>query len=388
MTVMIGTTLLVVYLTSLMEVHKQAFYVNTTGVNDHELEIRNGHLAYYDRWLYVLIVSSLIFVSGFRSGFVDTPTYRFMFNNVPNTLETMFAEKFDLFNEYGFTLFMAALRQISTDSQILILATTIIIIGIELYLLQKYAIDLPFSLLIFFFMAYVDSMNVIRQLMAGALFLLTIPLIQKRRFFLYCVVVALLCTLHASAIICLPLYFLLNGKVFNFGMKIIVAVIGVCYLFPSLINVIVNTIFGEDSKYSGYFDGWAGMGMIRLLVQLAPLGLLIFYELRKKAADCQDNFELQPYYQIFANMVILNGALNLIGTRLLLLTRLSLYVSFGGIILVPYLLFQLFKSKDYWIMKFIVLLAYLIFFIVQLVNFDADNYLSGIRFIFWEETTP
>lgn len=389
MPVMIGTTLLVVYLTILMEFHKRPFYTNAVIANDQELEIRNGHIAYYDRWLYVLLGGSLIFVSGFRYGFVDTPAYRFMFDHVPTTLEAMFTEPFDLSKEYGFTLFMAVLRQITTNSQILILVTTIIIIGIEFYLLQKYAIDLPFSLLIFFFMEYIDSMNIVRQLMAGMFFLLAIPLIKKKRFLSYCVVIALLCTIHMSAIVCLPLYFLLNGKVFHRAMKVTVALIFICYLLPALINTIVNTIFGADSKYAEYFNGeFVGMGIVRLLVQVAPLGLLFLYEWRKHAANCQDQVEAQPYYQIFANMMILNGALNLIGTRLVLLSRLTVYVSFGSIVLIPYLLFQLFKSKDYQIIKIIVLLAYLIFFIIQLINFNADNYLNGIRFVFWEEATP
>lgn len=382
MTVMIGITIVVMYLVLLIEFQKQPVYVGQEHLN-----LQTGRLAHYNFWLYIFLAISLIFVSGFRYGFVDTPVYRAMFDNVPTELVILKTEGFDLFKEYGFTFFMSGLRHISTNSQILLLVTSTIIIGVELFLLKKYAFDLPFSFLIFFFMEYVDSMNGIRQVMVGMLFLLTIPLIRQRRFLPYCLVILLLCTMHVSAIICLPLYFLVDKRMFHPAMLITIGIVIICYLYPPLINSLVDTLFGSDSKYATYFDeAMTGMSTMRLLVQLAPLALLVFYEVRKRLRGLQNQAEPLKYYQIFANLVILNAAFSLLAIRLVSLARLSIYVSFGNIILVPYLLYRLFNERDYRVLKILVLLAYFFFFVYQLYSYDTGHYLDSIRLIFWEES--
>lgn len=384
MLVMVGVTAIIIYLVLLMEFHKEAYIALDT--SDAQSQIRDGRLARYNNWLWGLIAVSMMFVSAFRVGFVDTPVYRYMFDQVPTELAALMETGWDSSKEYGFTLFMAGLRLISDNSQILIIVTSILIIGIQMYLLKRYAVDIPFSLLMLFFLEFVDSMNGVRQIMVGLLFLLTIPLIKKRRLLSYLIVILLLSTMHMSAIICLPLYFILNKPVFHPLMLAASGIILAAYFYPPMVSSVVDVLFGSESKYADYFNaGLIGMSNMRMLVQMVPLALLVIYEIRKRQRDLQNQPEAQLDYQIFANMVVLNALLNLLATRLVLLSRLSIYVSFGSIIMVPYLLFQLTADKDYRLIKKIALIAYFIFFVYQLMSFDSGNLLIGIRFIFWEE---
>lgn len=332
--------------------------------------------------LFFLSLGFLIFISGFRVGFVDTPIYRWMFDISGESFRELQEFGWDFSKEYGFVIFMNLLRMISQNSQILILVSATIILAIEFGLLKKYSIDFSFSLLLFFFLEFLDSMNGIRQILAAMIFLTALPLIKKQKFIPYLLIILLLSTFHLSILLCLPLYFILNKKWSHPFLIGTVAVILICYFNFGLMENLVSLLFGSDGKYNQYLNSSevGQMGIPRLLVQSVPLGLLVFYEYRKRSNPVEEF----AYYQIFSNLLLFNALFNLLGTKVVLLARLSVYFSFATTIMIPYLLWQILPKKDYFIIKQLVLLLYLVYFGVQIYNFDQGNYMQGIRLIFWE----
>lgn len=369
---MIFTTCVMVYLYVLMELQQKNALVE--GIENPKIKP--------SATLIFLSLALLVFISGFRVGFVDTPVYRWMFDISGQSLKEMQEFGWDISKEYGFVLFMNLLRSISQNSQILILVSALLILSIEFGLLKKHSIDFSFSLLLFFFLEFLDSMNGIRQILVAMIFLSALPLIKKRKFIPYLLLLLLLSTFHLSVLICLPFYFILDKKWSHPLVLATVGIILVSYLNFGLLENIVSLLFGSNGKYNQYLNTAevGQMGLPRLLVQCVPVVLVLFYEHLKRKKEVQEF----AYYQIFCNLLLFNALFNLLGTRIVLLARLSVYFSFATSIMIPYLLWQILPKKDYFIMKQAVLLMYLIYFGVQMYNFDQGNYMIGIRLIFWE----
>src|SRR5699024_1613688 len=65
---------------------------------------------------------------------------------------------------------------------------------------------------------YNQSFNIIRQSLAIAIVMLTIKLINDRKPFKYTMVVLLAASFHYTALIFLPIYWLVNGRVKGLGI--------------------------------------------------------------------------------------------------------------------------------------------------------------------------
>lgn len=329
----------------------------------------------------------LIFSAGFRIGFIDTPAYRMMFDQIDISLAELTEFGWEYSKEYGFTFFMYALRLISKNSQILIFICSMLIISFNFYLIKKYTIDLSFSLLLFFFTEYLDSMNIMRQVLVIALSLLMIPWMRKGYFFYYLFGILLLSTIHVSVLLWLPFYFIFRKPVFHPTVIISSIVILLLLFFPYLTGIVTSTLFGENSNYHEYFQSTLydyGVGIPRLMIQLAPGFLLLFYELRKRYKK-QQQIETLLDYNIWANMLIISSLLTLLGIQTVILSRLSTYFSFSSIIIVPYIAKQLFEEKDYKILRWVIIGLYFIFFIFEVDKFNRGEYLSELNLIFWTE---
>ncbi|MFV0560945.1 MAG: EpsG family protein [Enterococcus sp.] len=340
----------------------------------------------YKPILYGFLFFLLLAVASFRTGFIDTPTYRRLFEEAGNQWTVLMEQGISFESEFGFVLLMNGLNKITDNSQILLFFCALVILGTAFYMIKRYSVDIIFSFLLFLFLEYVDGMNIVRQVFVGALFLLTLPLIQKKYFWRYVVVILLVSTIHMSAVICIPLYFLLRKRPSSVPILLLIGVGLALYLYPSLLEQIVEGFFGTSSKYATYFheSEWQyGISPFRLLVQGAPLCLLLIYEWKQRTAKKVDEEE-SPYYCIFANMMILNFLCNLLGSNMVILARVAAYFSFASVLMIPYLLQRLLTKESYAIVRWIVLLLYGLFFIYQLVSYQADGFLNGLEPIFWE----
>lgn len=102
------------------------------------------------------------------------------------------------------------------------------------------------------------SFNVVRQCIVIATFAYAIWYIEERKFWKYAVLICLAATIHITALVYFPLYFIADRKlVRRFKLRTYIIMIVAYLLLRRYIPDILNVLF-EGTKYANYLSGyWA-----------------------------------------------------------------------------------------------------------------------------------
>ncbi|GIM28750.1 transmembrane protein EpsG [Clostridium polyendosporum] len=279
------------------------------------------------RFSTFIILTIIILISGFRSpnsiGDTGTYTYTYRLINVnPHLLDNS--------KDYGFTLIMILLNKISRNPQILIFFTAFITNLFIILALYKYA--KPFALGIYLYFGtvlYYVTMNGIRQSMAAAILFWAVRYVINNQWKTYFIIVILVSTLHGSAVIFLPLYFLVRKEVWNrtFWAVFFISVMLVVAFRPML-GIIVK--FLETTQYSNYGRDMANnsssVNLIRLSVTFVPI--VLAYLVKDKVRN------QWPESSVFIYMSLFNCIFMLFSTQYLYFYRLCIYFELYNLILI------------------------------------------------------
>lgn len=227
-----------------------------------------------NKFFYIVAVLILIFVAGLREGIGDTWNYRNIFESaVPSV--SFYLKQFNTLSEYGFWVTLAFIKQyISTDSQVFIFIYASITIGLISYTLYKNCDPAELGLYFFITMGgYLVVMNGMRQYLASAIIFSAFPLIKQKKWYLYFPIVYVASTIHSSAIIMIPLYFLLDKKAWG-STTILFLVVGVgLYVTYNVTGPMIADLLQETS-YGHYGESLisneGGANFIRAVVAFVP----------------------------------------------------------------------------------------------------------------------
>lgn len=308
-----------------------------------------------------LVFIALLVVSGFRRDFIDTNTYRLMFNNVGTSFEYALNQ-----TDKGFFLLMALLNYISSNSQIMVFVSSLIILVLVIKTLIRYSSDLKLSIYLFVASGfYAVSMNGIRQYIAVAISFAALPLLIKERKGLLIVTILLASMFHSSAVIFFLVFFFAHVRVFSKRYFIILASV---VLFLSSSSVLAPWLFTflEGSHYTVYLNdvisGSVGAGFIRMIVEAAPVLLaFILYILSDKTI-----FYTNKLLAISVNLSMLNLLFYILSLQTWIFARVGLYFQTFNLILIPLLINLFFNNKDKLFVKSIIYILYTIYFIYQM----------------------
>lgn len=273
----------------------------------------------------------LIIVAGLRSNIGDTGTYMFSFqNNIPNNWKDFF-RTVDYEGDWGFNLFQTMIKQtFGNDPQNLIFICSFITISCIFITFYKYADRLELS--VFYFITagnYLVTMNGIRQYLVSAILFLAFPLIIKKKWYYYIPLVLLLSTMHKSALIFIPLYFVVNAKAWGTITKwILITGAGLFLTYP-VSGPIIAEILGE-SQYGHYGDmlmsSGSGANILRVLVYAVPVVLAYLGKENEKMLA-------KPEYNLIVNMSCINLVFILLATKYWIYARFNMYFSLYAILL-------------------------------------------------------
>lgn len=158
--------------------------------------------------------------------------------------------------ELGWMIMNKILCVIWNNPRFLLLVTSIGIVGGYFYAIKKYSPMIGLSVILFYFTTYAQSLFVLRQHLAIALCLLAVPYILQRKQKKFLLLVFLAFSLHMSAIIFLPIYYLYNLQVdYKFwGLFIVALVIGTMLMQSVSAWIYANTWYGayEDADVSNF----------------------------------------------------------------------------------------------------------------------------------------
>lgn len=273
----------------------------------------------------------LIFVAGLREGVGDTGAYRLSFiNNIPNNLKDFF-RTVEYKGDWGFNLFQTVIKQIfGSEAQYMIFICSFITIGCIFVAFYKYSDQL--ELAVFYFITagnYLVTMNGIRQYLVSAILFLAFPLVVRRKWYYYFPLVLILSTMHKSALIFIPLYFVINAKAWGTITKwILVAGVGLFLTYP-VSGPMIAKFLGE-SQYGHYGDmlmsSGGGANFLRVLVYAVPV--VLAYQ-----GKTNEKMLAKPEYNLVVNMSCVNLIFILLATKYWIYARFNVYFSLYAIIL-------------------------------------------------------
>lgn len=317
----------------------------------------------------VLAVLPYIIWAGFRGDVADTYLYRKLFNEMPTSLSNIVEYMSTINKDKGFSVLSVIIKSIiGNNSIIYFMIFAVFQLGILIFIFRKYSCDYWFS--IFVFIASTDYIswmyNGLRQFTAVTIIVAGLPLYLKRKYIPSILLILLASTLHGSALLMIPVLFILDGKAWNKKTILSIIVCGLILIYISQFTNILDTLLA-DTQYKNVISDWKefqddGMNPIRALVYAIPMILsIVGYRFIYKEDDILINF--------CTNASILTVLLCIIATQTsgIFIGRLPIYVSiFATSILLPWEIDHIFTKSSAQIIKIVAVVCYCVFFYYQM----------------------
>lgn len=321
--------------------------------------------------------------SGLRNSTGDTVFYIHSYKLMQEEIGELSYSDYDLL----FDKLQVFLIRNGCDYSVFIMLTAIVTLVPIIWVLYKYSMNIGMS--VYFFIAfgvYFSTMNGIRQYVAAGIMLLATKFLfsEKRIDFIPYVLIALLAAqMHSSALIMIPIYFVVRKRAWSastFG--IIFGSVAVLFLVSQFLPGFLGML--EDTEFSSYTDDWftsgneGGTQIFRILLNCVPtiLAAFSYREFRRSG----------PIGDILVNLSVINAGIYLISSYNWIFARFAIYTSVYYIVLLTNIMMTGFtKSRN----SYVKYLSYLLFFLyfIETVNSGRIKRYSSEFFdshVFWE----
>ena len=325
----------------------------------------------------VVTFGYIIFWAGIRSGVADTSNYIYMFRHCSRDLVDILACWNSDNKAPGFDTFNILFKHFVSANYHNWLMTIAIISGVPIMLtIRKHSEHFFYSVFLFIVtLNFTWMLNGIRQFVVVAILFKTSDWIVEKKTYKFLLVVLLLSTVHYTALIMIPVYWIVQER--PFGKKIIfftiVLLVSILFFEP-FVDVLEVTL--ADTAYSGYTKQFAmddGVNPIRFVVMLVPT--LIAFVGRRKIIQMND-----VYINLCVNMSTVAAGLYFLGifTSGILIGRLPIYFELYNLILLPYLLKVCFKKQSSRVMYLLCTIGFLLFYYLQRGSLYYISDLTGL----------
>lgn len=334
----------------------------------------------------IVIFSVIILFSGLRSAVGDTAAYIKMFNNYPTTrLEAVKVITDENARDSGFRLLSILFKSFISQDYHAWLFVIALITGICIMIpLYKYSCN--FGISSFLFVAscqFTWMLNGIRQFLVASIMFACTHFILEKKTIPYIVTVLLLSTIHTSLLIMIPIYFIVGDEPWQKKNIVFMIVIILAMIFADRFTKILTEVV-EDTNYSTsvneFKDTDDGTNSIRILVEAVPTIIAFIY--RKKIEE-----KATPIINLSINMSMIATGLYIISKIArsgILLGRLPIYFSLYNLILLPWLIKNIFKKNEKRLIYYTMITCYVLFFYFQMVIiWGSLKYVSDILNIYY-----
>jgi transmembrane protein EpsG len=321
----------------------------------------------HNKLLVFGVLLSLVLVSGLRSNIGDTYFYKLIYEMNDFTWEFILSQK-----DIGFGILQMLLKGFSSDPQIMLFTTALITNVLIVFVLYKYSRMFELSIYVYITGGlFLVSMNGIRQSLAAAIAFTATKYLINGNGKRYTLVVLLASAFHQSALVLLPIYFLVRFKAWSKATVAlvflsIIIVIGFDQFSSLLFSAIEDTQYGH---YEGFTEG--GANILRVAVDAVPLAIAFLGrdKLRK----------LFPDSDYIVNMTLLGFVFMIISTQNWIFARFSIYFGLYQLILISWIV-KLFRERDQKFVYFGILICYLAYYyyenVISLSIIYKSDYLN------------
>lgn len=311
--------------------------------------------------LFIFCTSVLVIVAGFR-WFVGTD-YGWYFWGYGKRV----CEWYDYlieFNEPGLSILAKIASLIYDNPVTMFFLASLITVVLYVNTIKKYSNDFLFSMCLYIFVgSWHGSFNGVRQYLAAAVLFAGHRFIYEKKLFKYILVVLLAMSFHRTAIIMLPIYFLVGKRYTWKNIGVVVIVVGLIRFSYDNIFATMSYFKGSDVTQYDYMN--TDVNLLRICVALAPVLIAIYM---KKWVLSQD-----PETQMYIMLLTINAGLSLA-------TQGSAYLARGGIYTETYMVFAIprllkcFNKDSRKIVPLIVCGCYFIYWLYSLRTTGVMNY--------------
>lgn len=230
--------------------------------------------------------------------------------------------------EVGYKFLSKLVLLYAKDTQAIFVVTSIIILALICYGIYKYSPQPALSLFLFVSMGYLfSSFNILRQYIAIAIIFVGLRFIKENKFLPFLLLIIIAMTFHKTAIIMIPLFFILQFR-FKQSYMFIMALIGACFIVlrGPLTNILVTLFYPQ----------YAGTDLIKPLTPFEFLyyaivfSLLILLCFAYKSGFFSDKLNL-----ILFNCVFFSLLMYLCLSFVPEINRIAIYLEIFVIILIP-----------------------------------------------------
>ena len=328
----------------------------------------------------LITFSVIIFFASLRSSVADTGAYISMFKSYPSDLSQIDGLLNGVAKRYpGFLVLTVLLKKFTSDYNVWF--TIIAVISGICVMIPLYKYSSNFGVSAFLFMASCQfswMFNGMRQFLVASIIFACTGLVLRRKFIPYAIIVCLLSTIHTSALILIPMYFIVTGEPWNKRTMLFVGGIILAILFTSkftgmLEDVVENTDYATSMEEFKETDD--GTSIMRIAVESVPVIIAFVY--RNRIKD-----KLTPLIKLSINMSLVASGLYVISKIArsgIMLGRLPIYFSMYNLILLPWLIKNIFNKEEKRLVYYLMIILYLVFFYYQMViTWNGFGYASKV----------
>lgn len=358
----------IIVLAVLARISPELFYVFENG----KYKIRTG--------MALIAMSFIAVIIGLRNSVGDTSAYISIYNDLPTNISADFFSKYT--KDRGFFVLSTLFKRfVSADFHWWLLVIAIIC-GIAIVkTLKEYSENFFFSLFLFITMThYVWMLNGMRQFIAVSIIFLNLKYIKERRFIPYVIFVLLLASIHITALIMIPTYFIGTSKPWGKRFWFFIILMLVVGMSMDFIAERFSYVL-EDSAYEGYLTAAAnstGSNLLRTFAAAAPPILATF---------CYKyvNNENDPVVNMSVNFSFVSAILYFCSAQSggILIGRLPIYFDIYNLLLLPWLVEHCFNKSSKKLMYIILAICYLLFFYYKVkigMNMGYSSYILGLNY--------
>lgn len=300
---------------------------------------------------FYLLGFVIMLICGFRGENIgrDTPYYHDVFQTILNG-GILFV------NEPGYIFLVKVTHVLGGTQQLIFLLYAILTIGCFMKFILRYSKNPYLSLLIFIFVGpfYLATYNQIRQFLAIGIFIaFIIPLIEKRQFLKFILLILVTAFFaHISAILLIPIYFVLNKKISLFKKIIILGI------FNFSIGLIISLI--AMTPYAYFVLRWVSddKDLSLILIQVVISFIILLLE---KKVFLKIKGHVMFFNMAFFSLLMLLPILLFKNLPYEMFLRINNYFFVSMIIVLPDLLL-LFEKKSRFIINGVLILLVSMYF--------------------------
>ncbi|MCM1063463.1 MAG: EpsG family protein [Eubacterium sp.] len=303
--------------------------------------------------LFSVTLVMLVLVTALRGDF--TPDYRFFYRIFykeaeENGLIWALTER-----DWGFDVLCYVASRLFHSYQVVIAVAGIITVVLYGKMIRNYSVNYALSFALFVGVDnYIISFNIIRNVFAVSICFYAMKEIYENHFLKYVLLVLLASTVHRSALLMLPMYWVLKidiRKKSNIFLLIgAMLLFVVCIMFTNdigraVLNMLGIFSYGTNLLASNYYTFYTGALKTSML-----FGFVILF---RKLINFNDLKE-----RVWFNACAASFLLQILSIRINLAQRVGYYFSAGFILLIPLIVSRMKDRKLVTVLMFFLLLIY------------------------------